>query len=318
MARALRLNRPGAWHHVMNRGSRHRIIFRNDEDRADFLQLLGDIARRYGLQINAFCLMGTHYHLLVKDPEGQLSRAIRHLDGVYAQRFNKRHGLDGPLFKDRYLSKLVDTDGYLHHVARYVHRNPLEASVVEELLSYRWSSYPLLVGPTKQRPEWLSDEAVVAAGSSTGAELRRFTEGAVDDGIDVEEYGVVVGSDRFISAVLALAKSDDQTLGHIRRAAIRPTADQIEQTTDRVLSRYFAGISGPGERRLKLVSLGLCQELAGMPLEQLAERYGYASAQSAGSATHRFRCLIEDPKWQLAVECVRKELEGIVVDERCR
>ena len=84
--------------------------------------------------------MSNHYHLLVKTPEGNLSRAMRHINGVYTQRHNRMNNTDGPLFRGRYKSILIDSDSYLLHLSKYIHLNPLEAGMTDDLSKYNWSS----------------------------------------------------------------------------------------------------------------------------------------------------------------------------------
>ena len=141
MSRPLRIEYPGAWYHVMNRGRRREDIFLDESDYHLFLDVLKDTAKMWNLKVSAYCLMSNHYHLLVQTPEGNLSRCMRHLNGVYTQRFNLKHGLDGQLFRGRYKSVLVEEDNYLLELLRYIHRNPLEAGIVTKLNDYPWSSH---------------------------------------------------------------------------------------------------------------------------------------------------------------------------------
>jgi putative transposase len=154
MARPLRIQYEGAWYHVMNRGLSRQLIYKCDEHRNIFLELLAEIHQRFGVQIHAYCLMGNHYHLLLHTPKSNLSRAMRHLDGVYTQKFNKKVGRDGALFRGRYKSILIDEDNYLLQVNRYIHLNPVAAGLVITAQDYRWSSYQLYIGK-KTVPSWL-------------------------------------------------------------------------------------------------------------------------------------------------------------------
>ncbi|MBI3000533.1 MAG: transposase [Deltaproteobacteria bacterium] len=86
MARPLRIEYPGAYYHVMNRGLSRRDIFLQDKDRQTLLNLLCDISRLWKIEIYAYGLMDNHYHLLLQTPKTGLSRAMRHLDGIYTQR----------------------------------------------------------------------------------------------------------------------------------------------------------------------------------------------------------------------------------------
>lgn len=141
MSRPLRIEYPGAWYHVMNRGRRKEDIFLDESDYRLFLDVLKDTAQMWNLKVSAYCLMSNHYHLLVQTPQGNLSRCMRHLNGVYTQRFNLKHKLDGQLFRGRYKSVLVEEDSHLLELLRYIHRNPLEAGMVTGLESYHWSSH---------------------------------------------------------------------------------------------------------------------------------------------------------------------------------
>lgn len=141
MSRPLRIAYPGAWYHVMNRGRRQDDIFLEEGDYRLFLAILRETATLWNLEVAAFCLMSNHYHILVRTPEGNISRCMRHLNGVYTQRFNRKHGIDGSLFRGRYKSVLVEADGHLLELLRYIHRNPVKANIAAQLEAYPWSSH---------------------------------------------------------------------------------------------------------------------------------------------------------------------------------
>ena len=90
MSRPLRIQYTDAWYHVMNRGRRGEKIFTKKEDYWSFVDLLEELNEVFNVKISAYCLMANHYHLLVQTPDANLSRSMRHLNGVYTQRFNKR------------------------------------------------------------------------------------------------------------------------------------------------------------------------------------------------------------------------------------
>ncbi|MDZ7828351.1 MAG: transposase [Halofilum sp. (in: g-proteobacteria)] len=105
---------------------------------------MAEATERFGPEVHAYCLMPNHYHLLVHTPRGNLGRIMRHIDGLYTQRYNRRHGIDGSLFRGRYRAILPDADAYLLSVSRYIHRNPIDGvrPLVESLDEWRWSSFP--------------------------------------------------------------------------------------------------------------------------------------------------------------------------------
>ena len=141
MSRPLRIEYAGAWYHVMNRGRRREDIFLEKGDYRLFLEILRETSKQWNLEVSAYCLMPNHYHLLVRTPDGNLSRCMRHLNGVYTQRFNRKHALDGQLFCGRYKAVLVEDDSHLLELLRYIHRNPLPADLAEHLGNYPWSSH---------------------------------------------------------------------------------------------------------------------------------------------------------------------------------
>ncbi|MBW2661996.1 MAG: transposase [Deltaproteobacteria bacterium] len=114
MSRPLRIEYPEAWYHVMNRGRRSESIFSDRHDYLMFIDLLIETSEMYNVNVAAYCLMKNHYHILLQTPDGNISRCMRHLNSVYTQRYNRIHGLDGPLFRGRYIemgSSLLLTHG---------------------------------------------------------------------------------------------------------------------------------------------------------------------------------------------------------------
>jgi len=154
MARQMRILFPGAWYHVMNRGANRQDIFLKAKHRREFVSILEQITAVYNIELHAYCLMSNHYHLLIRTPDANLSEAMKYLDSVYTARFNKDLGRDGPLLRGRYKSLLIEADVYLTHVSRYIHLNPLEAGMVNDLADYRWSSYRAYIG-IEHKAAWL-------------------------------------------------------------------------------------------------------------------------------------------------------------------
>ena len=102
MFRPLRIEFPGAVYHVTSRGDRREPIYRDDADRLCQLDVLAEALMRFDADVLTYCLMGNHYHLVVQTHAGQLSRLMRHLNGVYTQAFNRRHGRVGHLLQGRF------------------------------------------------------------------------------------------------------------------------------------------------------------------------------------------------------------------------
>ena len=108
MPRPTRIQYENAFYHVMNRGRGRQRIFHNDAYYQEFLKTLEEAYQRFDAIIHAYCLMGNHYHLLIETPRANLDRIMRHINGIYTQRYNRLKGTDGPLFRGRYKPILVD------------------------------------------------------------------------------------------------------------------------------------------------------------------------------------------------------------------
>ena len=129
MARRPRRDGPDTWHHAMNRTMARRTLFENDEDRRFFQSLLAREVRNGRLEIHAYSLMLTHFHLLVRSVNGQLSAAMRRIQNRYARRFNRTRKRDGSLFRGRFLSRRIDDLAYRRDVVTYIHDNAIAAGV---------------------------------------------------------------------------------------------------------------------------------------------------------------------------------------------
>ena len=183
MARPLRLEFENAWYHVMNRGAGRQDIFKTDKHRRKFLEIVAQAVKLFGVEIHAYCLMNNHYHLLIKTPRGNLSRIMRHINGVYTQYYNLDEMTDGQLFRGRYKAIIVDGDSYLLQVSRYIHLNPSVAKMVKRAEKYRWSSYLDYLQP-KNKASWLSvEEILTMVSSKKSSESYRFF---IEQGLDNE------------------------------------------------------------------------------------------------------------------------------------
>jgi REP element-mobilizing transposase RayT len=131
MARALRIQYPGAFYHVTCRGNERRAIFWCRGDRKVFLEKLALSSGIYNISILAYVLMTNHFHLLLTTPDGNLSEFMRHFNISYTAVFNRRHNRVGHLYQGRYKAFLVEADSYLLEVSRYIHLNPIKTGALK-------------------------------------------------------------------------------------------------------------------------------------------------------------------------------------------
>jgi putative transposase len=168
MARPLRLEFEGALYHLTGRGNRRERIFQDEKDCARFLEMLELSLGRFRVLLHAFVLMGNHYHLLAQTELPNLGRWMHWLVTSYTVYFNRRHKRVGHLFQGRYKSIVVEAEGYLLPLSRYIHLNPVRGTRLGQgglterrarLRAWRWSSYRGYAGLS--RPDGMVSEELV-------------------------------------------------------------------------------------------------------------------------------------------------------------
>jgi REP element-mobilizing transposase RayT len=160
MARPLRIEYPGAVYHVMSRGNAKEPVYDSDSDRNLFLKTIEESKDRFNILIHGYCLMDNHYHLLIETPDGNLSDTMRHINGLYTQRFNRSHKRVGHIFQGRYKAILVDKENYLLVLSRYIVLNPVRADIVKHPKDYKWSSFRDTAG-LRSKQEFLTVDWVL-------------------------------------------------------------------------------------------------------------------------------------------------------------
>ena len=212
MPRQARLDVPGALHHIMVRGINKSAIFKDDPDKARFLERLGDAVTEGQCRVHAWVLMNNHVHILFRSGRDGISAVMRKLLTWYAQYYNRRHNRTGHLFENRYKSILCDEDNYLLALVRYIHLNPIRAGIVktiEELDRYPWSGHRSIIGKAKY--PWMDTETVLSRFGSAARkalhEYRKFMREGVDQG-RLEELtgGGLIRSQGGWSQVLAIRR----------------------------------------------------------------------------------------------------------------
>ena len=142
MGRVLRTSLPDGYFHVSARGIAQRgHIFRDDDDRSAFLDLVADSGDTHSWTCHAHCLMGTHYHLVLETTREALSAGLHRLNWRYAMRFNSKYRLFGHLFAGRYSARVVESEEYLHDACAYVLLNPVRAGLCDRIEQWPWSYY---------------------------------------------------------------------------------------------------------------------------------------------------------------------------------
>lgn len=237
MSRPIRIEFPGAHYLVTSKGMDSAEVFRDDEDRAVFLNSLDMVVERFGWRIHAYVLMNGHYHLVVDVPRANLSKGMRQLNGVYTQHFNRRHEQDGPLFQGRFKSVLFEPETYLLALVRYAVLSPVRAGLVTSTDKYRWSSHRATAGLVR-RPGYLFAQNVLEGFGRREASTQRRYRDYVKAGVGLpspldERVGqVLLGGEAFLKAHSPLLGGGRGAKRGPKRAGRKRSLDTIFRGVD--------------------------------------------------------------------------------------
>ncbi len=263
MARPLRLQFDGAISHVTSRGNARNDIVEDDTDRHAFLECLGKVVHRFHWLCHAYCLMGNHYHLVIETPEANLSQGMRQLNGIYTQRYNRRHRTVGHVFQGRYKAILIQKESHLMEVCRYVVLNPVRAKIVETVDQWKWSSYRGTAGLATGLP-WLTVEWVLRQFGQERQHAARHYRRFVREGINSSsiwegvQAQVLLGTEDFVEKLREHVKGYEAIVEIPRshRYVSRPQ-----------LTKLFEGKRAKTKRDMAIV--------------QAVHRYGYSQREVA-------------------------------------
>ena len=330
MARALRVDAPGAWHHVTSRGNERKRIFRGEDDCRHFCELLQEMVAQFRVRLHCYVLMGNHYHLLLQCPEANLSAAIQWLNLSYTLWFNKKHCRSGHLVQGRFKSFIVEPRTWGLGLSRYVHLNPVRtkklgmgktdrrrqrrgvdpapdaawtAERLKCLREFPWNSYRYYVG-LSVAPDWLDVEPVLELTGARGVRhqqraYREYVESALRQGLGDKPWenlagGVILGSDEFVRAIRRKMKGNVKEQPSLRALRARPTWQQIVRAVEKIKNerwKDFRDRYGDWGRDLAMY---LGRRLGGMKLAQLGEAVGGLDYRSASWVVKRFARKMED------------------------
>ena len=319
MSRPLRIEYPGAWYHAINRGRRREPIFLGSNDYLSFLKVLEEGSVMGNVRIAAFCLMPNHYHILLHTPGGNLSRFMRHVDGVYTQRFNRVHKMGGSLFRGRYKAIVVEADRYLLELVRYVHRNPVRAGLAQRADRYRWSSDRCYRSGSAQWT-WLDRSFILSMlGEARENQSRAYRQFMSEP--DSEDFNSLFAQKR-IPSILGSNEFIDRMKAKLRNLRDRPeipeskllspgidsikmavcAAYKIDESV--LLSSRRGTINEP-----RNVAIYLCRRLSGETLARIAEELHLTTYGSVSSLVSRMKkTLMHDRGLRRSVERVEQQL----------
>jgi putative transposase len=319
MVRPLRIEYPNAWYHVMNRGRRGDNVFSDKTDFETFLGVLQESSELFGCRVAAFCLMSNHYHLLLQTPLGNLSRVMRHVNGVYTQRYNRRQKIDGSLFRGRYKSVLVEEDNHLIELLRYIHRNPVRAHICKSASDYPWSSHHAYVS-TSQKSEWLSTDFLLSMFSETPGkairEYRKFVQG--EESVEIKDFfskknlPSILGTCDFVEWVKAKYYQKKKHDEVPQSKDLAPTIIEIKKAIGLCYEIDIKGLEVAKrgqENEPRNVAIYLSRKHSGLSLEEIGKKFGRIKYSTVSNVVRRIENqLVDCNQLSKMVALVRQKL----------
>ncbi len=215
MARPLRIEYSGAIYHITSRGNEKKPIFYDEKDQEIFLNVLKSVNKKYNFICHAYCLMNNHYHLIIETPDGNLSKGMRQLNGVYTQTFNKKHHRVGHIFQGRYKAILIQKESHLLEVCRYVVLNPIRAKLVKDPEEWRYGSYRATAGLEKPHPCLTTNWVLAQFGPKIKPARKRYREfvkaGIEEESIWIKAKGqILLGDNDFVEEFKSYLKGQEK------------------------------------------------------------------------------------------------------------
>jgi REP element-mobilizing transposase RayT len=328
MARPLRIHYSGAWYHIYDTSLGKRLLFPNDDYRHYFMELLEEVTQVYSVEIHAYCLMDQEFHLLVHTPLGNISDAMRHLLSKYTIYYNHQKRHEGPLFKRRYKSVLIENDEHTLQVSRYIHRLPKRRKETRSLSFYQWSSYPCYIGIHKAESFLKKNEVLhFLASRNSMAQYRIYVETGDDEEIhsfyDRKRVSPILGSNQFKTRILKSKKVDDTEVPDIKLVHSKPEIDEIvKRVADAMnvsVDKILASQRGRGKRNVaRSFAVSLCRNVGGHPLKAIAKHFGVSHYSAVSVCICRLKqTLADEPLLNKKYETILKSLPKTITDQLC-
>jgi len=277
MVRKRRLHQPGAYFHVTLRGNGRKTIFYNDKNRSRFCLFLQEAIEKYDHKIHAFCLMGNHIHLLIQASERTISKSLHVIAGRYSKYLNKYTNSVGHQFQGRFFGSLIENDDYLKQVVKYIHLNPVQASMVTCPENYYWSSHNCYLG--KDEIPWLNTDFILnvfSENSSQAISQYRIFMGEVSDTEVVEQIekpkggGRIIGSDDFVKEVL----QDELLMNPSNQITINDLLVRVSEELSIPVGQIYSKSKGKKSAHARAILAFFVNEIETLKLTELARLTG--------------------------------------------
>ncbi|NMB28200.1 MAG: hypothetical protein GX987_09155 [Tissierellia bacterium] len=242
MGRKPRIEYYGAIYHIIQRGNNRKSIFKEDREKAYLLEILSETKEIFDFKIFAYVIMNNHYHFLIQAFNIPISKIMHRINTRYAKYYNYKMKRTGPVFEDRYTGILVQDEGYLFTLIRYIHNNPVSAKICKTMDEYKWSSdifYRINMVNMVDIDEFLN---MLSLNRTKAIEkyIELMEEDFIDDEImkDIYERSSIIGTDEFKRSIEDIEEKDLSGLDRILRQAC-PSDEEVELIKKGSRKRYL-------------------------------------------------------------------------------
>jgi REP element-mobilizing transposase RayT len=300
MTRPLRIEYPGAFYHVINRGNAGEKIFKSKRDKEKFLEYLEKAVERFSIIIHTYCLMDNHYHLLMETSQPNLSVATQWINVSYAVYFNRKRQRSGHLFQGRFKAILIDADEYLKQISRYIHLNPVRAKIAEAPADYQWSSHRAFIGVEKP-PHWLETKWLLSqfgrrkkvAISSYRGYVEEVEAAALENPHKDVVGGIILGDPGFVNWIkdeFLSIRDEDEEIPQLKELKPKPSLDTIVKVVcdemrcneEQILKK------GRNKNTNREMAIFLARDFSGMSCKALGQYFGGISGPAITLSYNHF------------------------------
>jgi len=263
MSRQARISVADGVYHVTTHGNGAQMIFDTPDEKWHMVDLLGETATKMHWSVYGWCIMGNHYHFLVKTPENNLSEGMHDINTSYGETYNRVRERHGHVFQDRFYSILIAEDSHLLEVARYVVLNPVRAQLVAAPEEWPWSSYASAVLGVRSRVA-MDDRELMGMFATDEAEARRLYGAFVHEGIGLAKPGILLTgrSRRWLEAAGCADRATCRPVKRPRNTAGDDTMSRVAALHERGLSlREIALVVGVSHMTVKRYLATITEEV---------------------------------------------------------
>jgi REP element-mobilizing transposase RayT len=310
MSRRPRYDCPGASHYVITRSGHGLKLFNTPEEARTYLSLVADILSEHEIDLLAYALLPSEFHLLLQPPTGNATALVMPMKRIsqrYSRYWSRLHHSRGHLFSGRFASIVVDTERYLGSIVAHIHRLPLETGLAEALESYPWTSHAAYLGGPSETPlrtERFSDWRALLSGETTYEALVGQEDPAFEEMLVRARKSGTLGDETFMRRIQENSSEDVE----VPRQSIQVTFNDVIETVTGMFGVNEGDLIGRARNDRTSVPRELLVYVAVNDLKKPVGHVARYLRRDQGLISRIIRKLKARPEWRTEVERVRRHL----------